>query len=80
MHSRIGRARTADMLGKAVGRAEYGWSNTARCECGKERRHGLGPDGLRAAHHKLQIAQVPLPPLLLSRFPAVRLQGHISMM
>ena len=76
MHGCSGRARTADVLGKAVRGAEHRWFQTAGPKCGKERRHGLGSDGLRAAHHKLQVAQVPLSALLLRRFPAIGLQEN----
>ncbi len=66
-----GRARTADVLGEAVGGAEDRRLQAAGGKGGEECRHGLSADRLRAAHHKLEIAQIPLPPLLRRRLPAM---------
>ena len=51
-----GRARTADVLGEAVGGAEDRRLQAAGGKGGEECRHGLSADRLRAAHHKLEIA------------------------
>ena len=69
------RERTADVLSKAVGGAEDRGLEVAGRKCREEGRHGLRADRLRAAHHKLQVAQVPLPPLLRRRFPGTPISG-----
>ena len=63
-------ARTADVLGQAVGGAEDGRAEAAGREGVEEAAHGLRADGLRAAHDELQPAQVPLGALLGGRLPA----------
>ena len=62
--------RTADVLGQAVGGAEDQGVQAALLEGAEEGVHALHADRLRAAHDKLQAAQVPLLLLLRRRLPA----------